>query len=320
MSLEFACPQCAKRYKVSESYAGRTAQCKACGAQMIIPAAAEPEIVEPEIQAAEPEEQFAELGSTDGSGLLDEWANSPEASETTLAPLSSKAWKAKQQEPASGPAARPAKSRKRTVGIVLPEKMVRAALPLLIAGGVLFYIGYREWRLASLSHETPQQITLAKLAADGPGDNIYLDLSEFRLLPDLSVIESDGDDLEKSNWSYVWIPAVPRGTTGNPRINEIKVIVGTKSIRNARGLGGFCSKTTLRGLVVNETDNLPRRARDLLNEGLAGIDADSCYFFRVGQNPTSGTLQAFLLIGGVLLFLAGAGIGGIHLWTKYAAR
>ncbi|NLE37013.1 MAG: hypothetical protein GX621_03215 [Pirellulaceae bacterium] len=305
MSLEISCPTCGKQYKVPESYVGRKAQCKACGSQMAIPA------------PSPPAEALEELRAPDDFGLLDEMVNDPGAMGTKLKPLTMAARTAGRQEPETP---LPATKRRNRSRFEFPEKVARASIPLLIVGALLLFVGRREWKLASLSKEVPQKMTLAQLASDGPGDNIHVELSEFRLLPDLSVVKytDEGKDFEESTWTYLWIPAVPADRSGQPATNQIKVLVGTKTISGPDKVDEFCGQATLTGLVCNETDSLNREERKLLNEGMQGVDAASCYIFRAGQGPASGTVQFLLLGGGGAAFLVGLVIGGIQLRAKYA--
>ncbi|MEZ6126751.1 MAG: hypothetical protein R3C49_26840 [Planctomycetaceae bacterium] len=39
--IEFSCPSCGKKYRVQDSFAGKTARCKECESPMPIPAAAD---------------------------------------------------------------------------------------------------------------------------------------------------------------------------------------------------------------------------------------------------------------------------------------
>ena len=259
-------------------------------------------------------ETLDELGSADGFGLMDELPNDPAASGRTLPPLTQAARNAGRRTPVASPT----KRRQRAVSIELPGWAVRLVLPLIVGGFVLLSLGYREWRLASLSNATPQQMTLADLAANGPGDNIHIELSDFCLLPELSVVKMNGENVDTSRWTYVWIPAVPIGGAGLPGNDDVKVIIGANRIPNVRKLEEFCRRPTLRGLVVNETDGLDSEERKLLNEGLQGVDAASCYFFRSGQGPVNGVIQAFLLLGGAVLLLAGLGIGAVLLRARFA--
>ena len=164
-------------------------------------------------------------------------------------------------------------------------------------------------------------MALADLIAHGPGDNIYLDLSDIRLIPELAVIETEGLKVvpkEQWSWTYAWIPAVPLNQTGKPNVNQVRLIVGTKVCSNAAELMQFCQRTKVRGLIVNETDSLKSDERKLLNQGLPGVDVASCYLLRDNHHPTGRAVQVVMLGGGGLLLLAGLGLGGLLLRQKYA--
>jgi hypothetical protein len=180
------------------------------------------------------------------------------------------------------------------------------ALVLFVAGIMMFIFGYREWRLSSLAKSAPQRISLAQLEAKGPGDNIWLDLTDTQLLLDQAVVQTQ-DGVR----SYAWIPAIPAGNFGPPGAGRIRLIAGTKFADDAR-LQDLARQTTLRGIIVNATDSLGSEERRLLNEGLPGVDAASCYFFRVGQGPTSAAVHLGLLGGGMIALFAGLALGAYH--------
>ena len=306
MTIEVSCPQCAKRYQVDDNFAGRKAKCKACGAQMTIPA---PVVEEIETYSIEP------LPST--PSLIDEWNTSQQdVASKPLPPL---------QRPTPEPPPRKTKQKNTKAAWQMPSfeldmswRALRLVFALIAIGIGLLFCGYREWRLASHSKSTPQKMTLAQLVANGPGDNIYIDLSEFCLLPDNSVIESDGDDLENSLWSYVWIPAVPCDQNGQPVTQQIRVIVGTKNVSRAKRLGDFCQRTTLRGMVVNETDNIKSKAHQLLKESMPGVNVAACHFFREGESPASKDEQTAYLAGGSLALFAGIALVCFKLFSRYS--
>jgi len=170
---------------------------------------------------------------------------------------------------------------------------------------VALALGYREYRLAAAAKPTPQKISLADLIANGPGDNIHLQLTDVDLLADQTVIETESQNLGEARWTYAWIPAVPAQSLGR---GNVRIIVGTNRANNDAELASFARQTTLQGLIVNETDSLGSEEMKLLRRGLPGVDVASCYFFREGQGPGSELLQALLLGGGSIIMLGGLAV------------
>jgi hypothetical protein len=295
MNVTFRCPGCQQQYKVSEGMAGMTTPCKKCGLAMVIPGPAAP-----------PPPQASPLDLTD---LLED-----AAAAASMPPLPAPA--ARDDLPDSLEAEL-AERRRRKEHRERDRKVSRrfvVAVALIALGFVLFTVGYRERRLSSLAKSTPQRISLAQLAANGPGNNVYLDLTEVLLLLDRSVVQTD-----RGLPTYAWIPAVASGGFGQPGANRVKVIVGTNRASDAQ-LEDLARQTVLRGIIVNATDSLDREERELLNEGLPGVDAASCYFFRVGQRPTSAAWHLFLFGGGAILLLAGGTLVAHPMIRRILAR
>ena len=217
----------------------------------------------------------------------------------TLAPLPAKKHKKPKRERAS-------------LNIDLSGWSWRWAFIPGLLGVVLLFAGHREWKLASLAKSTPQKMTLAQLVADGPGDNIYIELSGVNMILEETIVSSKNEDLNKGGWEYAWVPAISADPSG-PEGKKIKVLVHTTSCDNEPELRRFCNRSTFTGLVVNSTDSLKKDERDLLNTGLRGVDASTCYLFRAGQKPASGAIQMLLLGGGAIGLVAGLGVGGLKL-------
>ena len=80
-------------------------------------------------------------------------------------------------------------------------------LLLMLGGGTVAGMTWDDWRLASESAETPQDITLADLQRDGFGTNRYIRLKEFRFCDRSAAEKGDG----KLKSVKLWIPVVPAG-------------------------------------------------------------------------------------------------------------
>ena len=303
MNVKFQCPGCKQTYSAPDSMAGMTKPCKKCGMAMVVPspASASPPRVSPP--------PLPQAGPRDLTDLLDDVAASPSPL-PPAPPVGAGLPDSLEAELTDR------RSRKQT-----REKSARRtglALMLIMLGAVGLGVGYRERRLSSLAKSTPQRISLTELAANGPGDNIWLDLTDFQLLLDQAVIETE-ERTGITTRRYAWIPAVPLGNFRRPRLDRINVIIGTKEADDDR-LENLARQPVLRGIIVNATDSLGSEERKLLNEGLRGVDAAACYFFRVGQGPTSAAWHFFLLGGGLIALLAGLALGAYELKVRIFGR
>jgi hypothetical protein len=296
MSIGIVCSGCGKHYQVPDDSAGKKAHCKACGNKMVIPA--------------------IPANPTISNDLWNELSTAQPPAPQSAPPPDAAASARETRSPFPTRRRKPA-----TWQVFESDKWTTVVVFLIVGGGILIFIGQREWRLASRSKPIPQQITLANLMANGPGDNIHLDLFDCRLLPEHSVIEKEGTkgtNQDHWRWKYAWIPAVPLQQVGQPNILQIKVVIGTKDCTNDNELINFCRQTKFQGIIVNSTDSLKSKEVQLLNDGLPGVDVASCYLFRAGQHPVSGGIQALLLGGGTLLLIAGLVPVAFYLKQKFA--
>src|SRR4051794_36697963 len=86
-----------------------------------------------------------------------------------------------------------------------------------IFGIVVIISGIVSYRLAARSHETPQVISCETLMRDGPGENVHVVVTDFRLHTNEFVVTGEkGSDLQ-SHWDVAYIPVSPArlGVLGN---------------------------------------------------------------------------------------------------------
>jgi hypothetical protein len=297
VSIETSCPSCGKRYQVPDDLAGRKAKCKACGGTINIP------VLNQNISSM--------------SSLLDEMDATPAVSAKPAGP-SDLLPPLPESRPSVASRSNVSRPKKKRGGLPFhvpgsgnPQKNRFFAALLLVVGILSLFFGQREWRLASRAKSTPQKMTVAQLAANGPGDNIYVELTDVSLRPDLAVIEKHGKigtNEDTWQWTFAWIPAESGNSFGRLGRGQIKVLFGCKC-HDEWQLKSFCSHSKYTGLVVNATDSLGADERKLLNEGLHGFDAASCYYFRDGQSPASAGFQMLLLGGGGLSLVLGLMFG-----------
>ena len=126
------------------------------------------------------------------------------------------------------------------------KALVTIAVICLFAAGGGYFVAREQDRIRSLYGDAPQTITLAQLAEKGPGDNVWVDLTEVELLPGY-VTES-----RKGTLSAVWVAAVPKGQAGKAR--EIKVVLRSTKCKGEQEIPEkFKPRTAYRGAVINFT-------------------------------------------------------------------
>jgi len=200
--------------------------------------------------------------------------------------------------------------------------MFRIALALLIGGGVVLFLGYREFQLSSAADEEPQLLSCAALGRDGPGDNAHVEVGRF-IFADFFVYSAEEGN-EQGPYEELWIPGVPidgpyarqlheaweagapEGDLPEPK--QVKVIFKFKDVRNDAHLQKLGDRETLTGLVVNRIDPLSREDKRLLRQGYDNVDFDSCWIVAVNRKPASDMVVGGYFAGGAALILAGGGL------------
>ena len=116
-------------------------------------------------------------------------------------------------------------------------------LCLLLAVGA-YFIAREQVRIRSKFGDAPQTITLAELAENGYGNNVWVDLTEVELLPK-PVVET-----RKGTIRAVWVAALPLGKAD--KAQEIKVILRSTHCQNEAEIPDkFQPRASYRGAVIN---------------------------------------------------------------------
>jgi hypothetical protein len=126
------------------------------------------------------------------------------------------------------------------------KALATTAVVCLLAAGGAYFVAREQDRIRSLYGDAPQTITLAQLADNGCGDNVWVDLTDVELLPGY-VTESRNGSL-----SAVWVAAVPKGQAGQAR--EIKVVLRSTRCKSEKEIPEkFKPRMAYRGAVINPT-------------------------------------------------------------------
>ena len=194
--------------------------------------------------------------------------------------------------------------------------MIRFAIALMVGGGFLAFFGYNENKLASAADTEPQTISAADLMANGYGDNAHVIVTDFQLITWETIVLTPEDNENK--FEKVWAPVITAddpymeelralpdtAVAAPPYRDQIKLILYAKDISNSAELESAAMKDTVQGLVINEIDQLGGDELKELQKSLS-IDPDKVLVLEHKRTPKSGGLTMLMLVGGVLLILAG---------------
>lgn len=188
-------------------------------------------------------------------------------------------------------------------GLAFGFNLNRLNAALCAGGVVLAFIGLQEARLSAKSKDTPTQMTLAELAQNGPGDNIYLTLTEIDYIDEETVVYgTDEGGGVISKYDKVWTPMFP---AGGDRGAAIKAVLHSTNSRTDAAVQTLLSKRTHTGLIINDVDSFSSDERSLIQSGLRGGSVDDVYVFQAGRSPSGAGMVMLYFLGGGVLFLGG---------------
>lgn len=194
--------------------------------------------------------------------------------------------------------------------------MIRIAIALLIGGGLLTFFGYNEHKLASSADSEPQNITAADLIANGYGDNAHVNIKDFEMITWETIVLTPEDSPNK--FEKVWAPviafddpyiqelqALPEDAqTVPPYKGQVALILYSTDIPGSGQLESVAMGDTVQGLVINEIDKLGGDELKELKKSLS-IDPDKVIIVEHNRKPKSTGITMLMMVGGVLLILAG---------------
>jgi hypothetical protein len=184
--------------------------------------------------------------------------------------------------------------------------MKRIQLALIIVGGVLIYFGIQEMRLAGTAKSVPQTITCAELAAQGPGDNAHVILTDFEIGQNL-VYQTSGRN--NSAWQVAYLPAMPKARASSLSREIVKpdanpaVIIKSRKISGEKDILALGDK--VQGLVINKIASLGQKEKDLLAEHYSRGSVENCWIIEHDRRPAGGLTIFGFLAGGLALAALG---------------
>jgi hypothetical protein len=170
----------------------------------------------------------------------------------------------------------------------------------LFVGGMIGYFGWQEWTLFSSGSATPQSIRLADLAANGPGKNVHVTVTDYTFIPQVGIYE------EKNGvWQSAWFPLVVPGDPGKA------IIIKNSKVKNDNQVTAYIEAASrsqsVTGIITNSIRSLGTEETGKLKNMLPGVDVSKTLVLEEGRSfPSSGFVFG-LLGGGALLILVGLG-------------
>lgn len=195
--------------------------------------------------------------------------------------------------------------------------LFRLLVGVMVIGGVLFFVGFQDWRLATKAHGTPQAISAAQLEGNGPGPNAHIRMSDF-LMCEWSYVYETSSRSANSPWKTVWVPVVPLDSpyahslsqlppgAEPPTPPNIRIIVKSKKCKTENEVHQIASLDSLDGMVINEIESLGGEEKKILSDSYPGIDFSRCYIVEADRKPAGADRVIGMMGGGGTLLLLGA--------------
>lgn len=177
--------------------------------------------------------------------------------------------------------------------------MNRFQITILIVGGAIFSYGVVEWQLKTIAKEQPRTVSASELAANGPGSNAHIILTDFSLCGDFVYVT------RRDRWRKVLVPAIPTGRAFD-RAN-VRIIVIDSSCRNERDVEAM-DTGRLQGLVTNRISSLTTKEKKLLQESYPGSNIANCWIVERNRKLLAAEQVIFLMGGGGLTTLFGVAL------------
>lgn len=323
MPIEFACNECSKTYRVKDELAGKKIKCSQCEAVVEVPTASRKPATKKTESASRPVRKKVvtkkaakrpttkkkvqkkrrpapELYDDDDDAYGDDGLYDDGGYDQP--PARAKKKKTKPTSKKSGP-----KGGAKKKGGGLPPvtfNLNRINIALVIIGGMVGFFGISEWRLAMKSGSTPTRVSLTELTTNGAADNVFVTVTDMMPAGEGEFVY---EETRTGRYSKIWYPAVP--TTDSPGVPRF--IVYSADAKNDNEVGALMMQTEQTGMIVNSIRSLDSETKDLLQQGIPGINVDSALIFESGRKPAGPIKYLGLLLLGLAL------VGGGMFWIFF---
>jgi hypothetical protein len=194
--------------------------------------------------------------------------------------------------------------------------LIALAILMLLFGFILVMWSRQEQGLADRARPEPQVLRLEQLIANGPGDNVHVEITEFDFGAGYVVEEENG------SWKEVWIPVYPapggvRNAADPPR-SPFRVVAKLGKPNSTAELDQYCGQTTrLRGLIPSDSGlGASSDIGQKLTNMYPGTDVTRCIILEEGRTPWSPSAIKTMLFSGIGL-LVGGGVAVLALILIY---
>jgi hypothetical protein len=168
----------------------------------------------------------------------------------------------------------------------------------MIAGVGLTILGGSDVLLLLRGQAEPALLAVAELGRPGAIGNVHVTIRDFQP-GNFTVIEQRND-----TWTRVWVPLLkPDGTWP-----ERPVVAYVTGVRNELELAGALNKATLTGVITNGIQGLGRAQQEKFAPGYPNVDLSDAIAFHVDRSFPSAIPTLSMTLGGLLLFIWGAGV------------
>jgi hypothetical protein len=301
MPIVTTCGECGKSYRVDDKFAGKKAKCKACGAAMVVPTPPPPP---PVAKTSDDDFDFGALADMEGSAKVD--ASAPMA---MTAPPPAAAKEPKSSAPAAlGVPTRTVKPKAKAPKFQLLSGANAGVFFLFCAGGVLIFLGIREYNQVSHGSKKPQLISCMELGRDGPGDNKWVDLVKFGYSPGKYLTAQSAIYIPAyatdSDYGKRYSLAIGLGSKAKiPPPPPDPVFVLVKTSRSLENLEIARLESQLEGMVINDIDPLTQTDIAQIQPAYPKTNFSKCWIVEEGREQGSAIKYLICLSSGGLCIL-----------------
>jgi hypothetical protein len=213
--------------------------------------------------------------------------------------------------------------------------MFRVKLVVAVLGGVLAFIGGREWLVSRGTTAEPITVDLAAVEAGEVPENSHWQLGEHVAIYNGGIYQyskskyDTGEPGVDTKMDYYYYPVLSAGhpfivrlgeltntygsveaipATEIPALTDFAVLIKTKQFAT---IGAIPSEWEIvdgvQGLVMNQVSSLSSDEEKLLREGFPGLSTDKLLLLEADRRPASALKSGGMVFGGVAVALAGVG-------------
>ncbi len=176
-----------------------------------------------------------------------------------------------------------------------------------IAGGVMVFLGIKDYNLTAVSSKEPERISLKSLIVRGPDSNPNIILTDFAPCDNFVYETKNG------RWNKAWVPIVPRedlapGQMSGGKPQAVQAIMVSMKAHNQDELYNRVGQAAVRGLMLNRVESLGSQERNLLQESYPNTDFSRCLIIQEDRAPAGPTFLVIMISGGLVATIVGLGL------------